>query len=85
LCDGEENGHGEWVRGVRHGDAADGHRGLDGGNFLFLLFLSLYYDHHSCSSQETGIERYIRDIRVHQILEGTNEIMHHIVGRSLVG
>lgn len=30
------------------------------------------------------IERYLRDCRVHQILEGTNEIMRHIVGRSLV-
>jgi alkylation response protein AidB-like acyl-CoA dehydrogenase len=30
------------------------------------------------------IERYVRDCRVHQILEGTNEIMRHIVGRALV-
>ena len=30
------------------------------------------------------IERYLRDVRVHQILEGTNEIMRHIVGRALV-
>eukprot|EP00602_Paraphysomonas_sp_CaronLab_P005343 CAMPEP_0185017980 /NCGR_PEP_ID=MMETSP1103-20130426/832_1 /TAXON_ID=36769 /ORGANISM="Paraphysomonas bandaiensis, Strain Caron Lab Isolate" /LENGTH=411 /DNA_ID=CAMNT_0027547615 /DNA_START=19 /DNA_END=1254 /DNA_ORIENTATION=+ len=30
------------------------------------------------------IERYLRDCRVHQILEGTNQIMSHIVGRSLV-
>lgn len=29
-------------------------------------------------------ERYVRDTRVHQILEGTNEIMRHIVGRALV-
>lgn len=34
--------------------------------------------------QKTEIERYYRDIRVHQILEGTNEIMRHIVGRSIV-
>jgi alkylation response protein AidB-like acyl-CoA dehydrogenase len=31
------------------------------------------------------IERYVRDCRVHQILEGTNQIMRHIVGRSIVG
>ena len=30
-----------------------------------------------------GIERIVRDLRVHQILEGTNEIMRLIVGRSL--
>lgn len=30
------------------------------------------------------VERYVRDVRVHQILEGTNEIMRHIVGRALV-
>jgi alkylation response protein AidB-like acyl-CoA dehydrogenase len=32
---------------------------------------------------EYGIERVVRDLRVHQILEGTNEIMRLIVGRSL--
>jgi alkylation response protein AidB-like acyl-CoA dehydrogenase len=32
-----------------------------------------------------GIERIVRDLRVHQILEGTNEIMRLIVGRSLAG
>ncbi len=31
-----------------------------------------------------GIERVVRDLRVHQILEGTNEIMRLIVGRTLV-
>ena len=34
---------------------------------------------------EFGIERIVRDLRVHQILEGTNEIMRLIVARSLVG
>jgi alkylation response protein AidB-like acyl-CoA dehydrogenase len=29
------------------------------------------------------VERYLRDVRVHQILEGTNEIMRHIVGRAI--
>jgi hypothetical protein len=31
------------------------------------------------------IERYLRDVRVHQILEGTNEIMRVIIGRCLLG
>jgi alkylation response protein AidB-like acyl-CoA dehydrogenase len=30
-----------------------------------------------------GLERIVRDLRVHQILEGTNEIMRLIIGRSL--
>uniref|UniRef100_A0A7S2WBK3 Isobutyryl-CoA dehydrogenase, mitochondrial n=1 Tax=Rhizochromulina marina TaxID=1034831 RepID=A0A7S2WBK3_9STRA len=30
------------------------------------------------------VERFVRDVRVHQILEGTNEIMRHIVARSLL-
>jgi alkylation response protein AidB-like acyl-CoA dehydrogenase len=34
---------------------------------------------------EFGIEKLVRDLRVHQILEGTNEIMRLIVARSLVG
>ncbi|ALJ21683.1 acyl-CoA dehydrogenase family protein [Microbacterium sp. No. 7] len=33
---------------------------------------------------EYGIERVVRDLRVHQILEGTNEIMQLIVGRALL-
>ncbi|MEM8814133.1 MAG: acyl-CoA dehydrogenase family protein, partial [Pseudomonadota bacterium] len=31
------------------------------------------------------IERYLRDVRVHQILEGTNEIMRLIVARDIFG
>ena len=31
-----------------------------------------------------GIEKIVRDLRVHQILEGTNEIMHLIVSRQLL-
>lgn len=31
-----------------------------------------------------GMEKIFRDLRVHQILEGTNEIMSLIVGRSLL-
>lgn len=32
-----------------------------------------------------GIEKIVRDLRVHQILEGTNEIMRMIVARQMVG
>jgi alkylation response protein AidB-like acyl-CoA dehydrogenase len=32
---------------------------------------------------EYGIEKIVRDLRVHQILEGTNEIMSVIIARSL--
>jgi alkylation response protein AidB-like acyl-CoA dehydrogenase len=35
--------------------------------------------------QEYGIEKVVRDLRVHQILEGTNEIMRVIIGRGVVG
>ncbi len=32
---------------------------------------------------EYGIEKIVRDLRVHRILEGTNEIMRVVVGRSV--
>ena len=32
-----------------------------------------------------GIEKLVRDLRVHQVLEGTNEIMRVIVAGSLIG
>lgn len=34
--------------------------------------------------QKQMVEKHWRDVRVHQILEGTNEIMRHIIGRALV-
>ena len=30
------------------------------------------------------VERFLRDTRVHRILEGANEIMKHIVARNLL-
>lgn len=33
---------------------------------------------------EYGMEKYVRDLRVHQILEGTNEIMRLIIARRLL-
>lgn len=35
--------------------------------------------------QDYPIERYLRDLRVHEILEGTNEIMRVIIGREILG
>jgi len=32
-----------------------------------------------------GVEKLVRDLRVHQILEGTNEIMRVIVARHMIG
>jgi alkylation response protein AidB-like acyl-CoA dehydrogenase len=34
---------------------------------------------------EYGVEKLVRDLRVHQILEGTNEIMRVIIAREMVG
>lgn len=34
--------------------------------------------------QDYPIERFLRDLRVHMILEGTNEIMLHIIQRILL-
>lgn len=34
---------------------------------------------------EYGVEKIVRDLRVHQILEGTNEIMRVIIARALTG
>ena len=34
---------------------------------------------------EYGIERVVRDLRVHQILEGTNEVMRMIIAKRLLG
>ena len=33
---------------------------------------------------EYAIEKIVRDLRVHQIFEGTNEIMRVIVARSVI-
>ena len=34
---------------------------------------------------EYGVEKIVRDLRVHQIFEGTNEIMRVIVAREILG
>ena len=35
--------------------------------------------------KDYGIEKIVRDLRVHQILEGTNEIMRVVISRGLMG
>lgn len=35
--------------------------------------------------KDYGIEKIVRDLRVHQILEGTNEIMRVVISRSVMG
>ncbi|WP_232291560.1 acyl-CoA dehydrogenase family protein [Polaromonas sp. JS666] len=35
-------------------------------------------------TREYPLERYLRDARVHQIVEGTNEIMRVIVSRRML-
>jgi len=35
--------------------------------------------------KEYPVERFVRDLRVHQILEGTNQIMRLIIARKLLG
>lgn len=35
--------------------------------------------------KDYGLEKIVRDLRVHQILEGTNEIMRLVIGRRLTG
>src|SRR5690606_22441684 len=35
--------------------------------------------------REYGLEKLVRDLRVHQILEGTNEIMRVIISRRVLG
>jgi alkylation response protein AidB-like acyl-CoA dehydrogenase len=54
--------------------------------FLLCLLSALLNVLRRCCHffQDYDIERYVRDCRVHQILEGTNEIMRHIVGNAIV-
>ena len=35
--------------------------------------------------QDFPLERIVRDLRVHQILEGTNEIMRLVISRAMLG
>lgn len=52
--------------------------GFDAANDALQLFGGYGY------LADYGVEKIVRDLRVHQILEGTNEIMRLIVARGLV-
>src|SRR5690606_6917249 len=54
-------------------------RGFEIANQALQLFVGYGY------LADYGMEKIVRDLRVHQILEGTNEIMRLIVARSLLG
>ena len=30
------------------------------------------------------VERFLRDLRVHEILEGTSQIMRYVIGREMI-
>lgn len=53
--------------------------GFDVANEALQLFGGYGYLH------EYGIEKLVRDLRVHQILEGTNEIMRVLIARQMIG
>jgi alkylation response protein AidB-like acyl-CoA dehydrogenase len=35
--------------------------------------------------KDYAVERFLRDVRVHEILEGTSQVMRMIVSRHLIG
>ncbi len=43
------------------------------------------YGYCAAPARDHPIERVLRDVRVHQILEGTNEIMRLIISRQMLG
>jgi alkylation response protein AidB-like acyl-CoA dehydrogenase len=53
--------------------------GFDVANDALQVFGGYGYLH------DYGVEKLVRDLRVHQILEGTNEIMRVIIARHLIG
>jgi alkylation response protein AidB-like acyl-CoA dehydrogenase len=53
--------------------------GFDIANGALQLFGGYGYLH------DYGVEKLVRDLRVHQILEGTNEIMRVIIARHMIG
>ncbi|MDW6020448.1 isobutyryl-CoA dehydrogenase [Mesorhizobium sp. BAC0120] len=53
--------------------------GFEVANGALQLFGGYGYLH------DYGMEKLVRDLRVHQILEGTNEIMRVIIARNMIG
>jgi alkylation response protein AidB-like acyl-CoA dehydrogenase len=66
------------TEGLRDGQEA-GHRG---GSRVADQCLQLHGGYGYLA--DYGIEKVVRDLRVHQILEGTNEIMRLIVARNML-
>ncbi|RYY85490.1 hypothetical protein EON63_07380 [archaeon] len=54
-------------------------------NMLYGSQLIRVHTPYTIHHQANELERISRDLRVHQILEGTSEIMRLIVGRGVVG
>ena len=58
-------------------------------NFLLILILQIVNKALQMHGgygylKDYPLEQYLRDIRVHQILEGTNEVMQLIISRSVL-
>ena len=64
--------------GLRHGQAVRHRRGFQIVDEALQLHGGYGY------IRDYAIERYLRDCRVHRILEGTNEIMRVIIARRLL-
>ena len=92
--------HGDRRRGGAHLPVARGERpGRQGPDAIKLCAMAKKFTTDACFEvanqalqlhggygylAEYGIEKIVRDLRVHQILEGTNEIMRLIVSRKLL-
>jgi alkylation response protein AidB-like acyl-CoA dehydrogenase len=73
------------------------HKTLDAGKFcamakVFVTDAAFYVANDALQIHggygylaDYGVEKIVRDLRVHQILEGTNEIMRMIVARHMIG